>query len=196
MFEFLKQKKDIIFENSLKMTEYADYAQSNPVVQRFLWHMVNHMSWDAIIFMLSEMRHRGDPEEKSKVWKLIGKVYSRHVKDMGKKGPTPLHIAIQNLMLKAWRAYTEECNFNHRTAAPCPSIVMDFLANTSGDPDAQSKNVANTHVAEHCDESQDQYSHDFLVPQFGPEADNLEFLLGDTPKDWNEWDDLLGRFQV
>jgi hypothetical protein len=48
-----RAEKDIIFENSLKMTEYADYAQNNSVVRKFSWHMVNHMPWDAIIFMLS-----------------------------------------------------------------------------------------------------------------------------------------------
>jgi hypothetical protein len=107
------------------------------------------MPWDAMIFMLSGMRHRTDPDEKSEVWQLIGNVYSfalligispvphpreheyhgiprhkinrvprvfpGHIKTMSENGPTPLHMAIQHLIVKAWRTYIEEC---HRLDMP------------------------------------------------------------------------------
>ncbi|KGO75449.1 Transcription factor, fungi [Penicillium italicum] len=187
-------EKDVIFENSLKMTEYADYAQNNPIVRKFSWHMVNHMPWDAIIFMLSEMRHRTDSEEKSKVWQLIGNVYSGHIKSMNKNGPTPLHMAIQNLIVKAWRAYVEECHLNRRTPPTCPTIVASLLANAGGISIPQHEDE-DFPAGERCDRLQDQLRHDSSNSQFGLEAENFGFLLGDSPQDWNEWDNLLSNFQ-
>lgn len=187
-------EKNVIFENSLKMTEYADYAQNNLVVRKYSWHMVNHMPWDAIIFMLSEMRHRTDSEEKTKVWQLIGNVYSGHIKTMNKNGPTPLHMAIQNLIVKAWRTYIEECNLNHRTPTPCPNIVASLLASAGGISSTQQED-GNFPTGEHGAGLQDQHRHDSSSSQLGLEAENFGFLLGDSPQDWNEWDNLLSNFQ-
>ncbi|KAJ5426148.1 hypothetical protein N7465_001218 [Penicillium sp. CMV-2018d] len=187
-------EKNVIFENCLKMTEYTDSAQNNPVVRKYSWHMVNHMPWDAIIFMLSEMRHRTDSEEKGKVWQLIGNVYSGHIKIMSKNGPSPLHMAIQNLIVKAWRMYIEECNLNHRTPTPCPTIVASLLTNVGGISSTQQED-ANFPAGQHVAGLQDQSRHDRSSPQFGLGAENLNFLLGDSPQDWNEWDNLLSNFQ-
>jgi hypothetical protein len=139
------------------------------------------------------MRHRTDPEEKVKVWQLIGNVYSRHIQELGKKGPTPLHKAIQNLMIKAWRAYIEECNLNHRTPTPCPTIVASLLANA---PSSSSPRTGRqVQVTESGAESQGQPSHDLSGSQLVPEAENYDFLFGDSPQDWSEWDNLLNQFQ-
>ena len=187
-------EKDIIFENSFKMTEYADYAQNNPAVRKFSWHTVNHMPWDAIIFMLSELRHRADPKEKSNVWQLIGNVYSQHVSEMGKKASTPLHVAIQSLMVKAWRAYIEECNLKHRTPTTCPTIVGSLLADLPDIPDSQPAKE-NLKAVERGDGPHAQLSHELSTSQPDPEAESFNFMFDDSPMDWNEWDNLLSQFQ-
>ncbi|KAJ6087236.1 hypothetical protein N7467_006150 [Penicillium canescens] len=185
-----QSEKDIIFEHALKMTEHADYAQTCSAVQKYSWHMVNHVPWDAIILMLSDMRHRRDPEEKSKVWHLIGNVYSRNLRE-SKGIQTPLHRAIQHLIVRAWRAYVEECNQHHRTPTPCPTIVATLLANAKGTHESQP--VEEIGTVENGP-SQDQPEHDFRTARFDPEADGFEYLLGDSPIDWNEWDTLLNQF--
>ncbi|KAJ5594400.1 uncharacterized protein N7459_000608 [Penicillium hispanicum] len=187
-----QSEKDIIFENCLKMAEYADYAQMHPEVQRFSWHMVNHMPWDAIIFMLSEMRSRTDPEEKSKVWQIVGGIYSRHLRQMGRSGQTPLHAAIQNLIIKAWRAYTEECNLHNRIPTACPTIVSTLLG------------AANASLAsQQTDDGFRSATHNALFPEppnhgvsrvFDDEVGNFDFFH-DSPVDWNDWDNLLNQFQ-
>ncbi|KAJ5465525.1 hypothetical protein N7530_009312 [Penicillium desertorum] len=186
-------EKNIIFENSLKMIEYADYAQKNPVVRKYSWHTINFMPWDAMIFMLSEMRHRTDPEEKSEVWQLIGNVYSEHVKTMSENGPTPLHMAIQHLIVKAWRTYIEECNLNHRTPTPCPTIVASLLANAAGISSPQQEDE-NFPAAKRDAKPQDQPRYDRSNSQFGLD-ENFGLILGDSPQDWNDWDNLLSNFQ-
>ncbi|KAJ6085528.1 hypothetical protein N7499_005157 [Penicillium canescens] len=185
-----QSEKDIIFEHALKMTEHADYAQTCSAVQKYSWHMVNHVPWDAIILMLSDMRHRRDPDEKSKVWHLIGNVYSRNLRE-SKGIQTPLHRAIQHLIVRAWRAYVEECNQHHRTPTPCPTIVATLLANAKGTHESQ---PVEDIVTVENGPSQDQPEHDFRTARFNPEADGFEYLLGDSPIDWNEWDTLLNQF--
>ncbi|KAJ5555015.1 hypothetical protein N7461_003485 [Penicillium sp. DV-2018c] len=187
-------EKNVIFEYSLKMTEYADYAQNCSVVRKFSWHMMNHMPWDAIIFMLSELRHRTDHEEKTKVWQLIGDVYSRHIQGLGKKGLTLLHMAIQNLIVKTWLAYVKECDLNGRIQTDCPSIVASLVINATSSQHPRSGRQAQ--VTESGAESQGQEpSHDFPGSQYVPEFENLEFQFTDSPQDWSDWDNLLSQFQ-
>ncbi|KAJ5632864.1 hypothetical protein N7490_009203 [Penicillium lividum] len=175
-------EKDIIFENCLKMAEYADYPRTNPDVQRFGWHTKHHMPWDAMIFMLSEMRFRTDPEEKSKVWELVGNIYSRHVAQTRNGAVMPLHLALQNLMVKAWKVYIEECDNQHRAPAPCPTILATLIGN-KGDTESQA-------------------TQQTIIPidEFHQEApeDNRDFdlLFQESPMDWNEWDGLLTQFQA
>lgn len=185
-------EKNTIFENCLRMAEYANYAQTNPDVQRFSWHIVNHMPWDAMIFMLSEMRNRTDLEEKNKVWQLIGNIYSRHVRQMRKNAQMPLHTALQNLIAKAWRAYIEECNLHQRTPTSCPTIVAKLLEDSKGstvtqaaEPDPGTKKQGAFF--------QDQPGTSDV--DFGAEPTNFDFLLTDSPMAWNEWENLLGKFQ-
>ncbi|CAG8025585.1 unnamed protein product [Penicillium olsonii] len=186
-------EKSIIFESALKMTKYADHAQNNPVVRRFSWHTMNHMPWDAIIFMLSELRHRTDPEEKSTVWQLIGSVYSENTLKAGNKASTPLHKAIESLIVKAWRAYIGECNLKRRAPTPCPSIVASLLANAPGIPEPQATERAVE--VERDTEPPAQPGHEFATSNYGPEGERFDFMMGDSPVDWNEWDNLLNQFQ-
>lgn len=188
-----RAEKDMIFESALEMTKYTDHAQNNPVVRRFSWHTVNHMPWDAIIFMLSELRHRTDPEEKSTVWQLIGNVYSQHILETGKRDSTPLHLAIESLIIKAWRAYIGECNLKRRTPTPCPTIVASLLAKAPNIPDPQPAERSIEY--ERDAEPHVHPSHEFSASHFDPETERFDFMMGDSPVDWNEWDKLLNQFQ-
>lgn len=189
-----QSEKDVIFGHCLKMAEYADYAQTNPDVQRFSWHMVNHMPWDAMIFMLSEMRNRTDPEEKDKVWEIVGSIYGRHVRQIGKKSQMPLHKALQHLFVKAWRAYVDDCNQHGRTPRPCPTVVSSSLNASNGFTGAQvAQETAQVEVNNApVQEPPSQYASN--VP-FDTGTENMDFLLGDSPMDWSEWDHLLNQFQ-
>lgn len=188
-----KAEKDIIFENCLKMAEYADYTQTNPDVQRFGWHTVHHMPWDAMIFMLSEMRLRNDQEEKDKVWKIVGNIYSRHVGQRRKNAGMPLHLAMQNLMVKAWKSYTEECHRQHRAPTACPNIIATLIGNPEcvTEPQVRQGSPSTTQRTVIPRESHDEPS----ILQFDDKRD-FDFLVQDTsPMDWNEWDGLLNQFQ-
>lgn len=188
-----REEKDIIYENCLKMAEYTHYAQTNPNVQRFVWHMVNHMPWDAMIFMLSEMRNRADPEEKSRTWQIIGDIYARYLRQMTKTAHMPLHNALQNLIVKAWRAYTEECHNYSRAPTACPTIVSELLENLNSSMEKQPVDEG-SRMAEHGVTFQELPSQSIPTEYLGHGVDEIDFLLTDSPN-WTEWDNLLNQFQ-
>ncbi|KAJ5692259.1 hypothetical protein N7462_001682 [Penicillium macrosclerotiorum] len=187
-------EKDIIFESCFKMVEYTSCAQKNPEVRRFSWHMVNHMPWDAMIFMLSEMRHRLDREEKEKAWHMIGKIYARHLRQLDKHSRMPLHTAFQNLIVKAWKAYIEDCNDQGQTPTECPELVANLLVDSKGYTEAQPPEE-NTRISE-----QDttplpvQLGLDSSTTSLDLAAERIDFLL-DSPMVWSEWDALMNQFQ-
>lgn len=186
-------EKDIIYENCLRMAEYAQFAQTNPSIQKFVWHMVNHMPWDAMILMLSEMRNRSDPEEKSKVWQIIGDIYSRYLRQMTRTAHVPLLNALQNLIVKAWWTYIEECNNYNRVATPCPEIVSSLLEKASDYTEMQMRD-GGSRTAELGTSSQELPSQSIPSEDLGASSEELDFLLTGS-LDWNEWDKLMNQFQ-
>ncbi|KAJ6032245.1 hypothetical protein N7540_002977 [Penicillium herquei] len=192
-------EKDIIFDNCLKMAEYADCTQTNNDIQRFSWHTVHHMPWDAMIFMLSEMRFRADPEEESKAWQIIGNIYTRYLRHRRIAVQLPLHRALENLMIRAWKAHTEECNLLQRAPISCPTIVAALIGNSS----ENSQSALNPQVTngDHCLVRQgglvmESLPQDASSANLGENRGGLDYILHDeTPMDWNDWDNLLNQFQ-
>ncbi|KAJ5162261.1 hypothetical protein N7492_007653 [Penicillium capsulatum] len=187
-------EKDLIFENCLKMAEYANHTQNNSSIHKFSWHTMNHMPWDAMIHMLSEIPHRTDPVEKSRAWQIIGGIYSRHLGQMRKKVKMPLHTAIQNLMVKAWKAYVDGCHLHRQAPTACPPIVVSLLDDAKGIGASQIAGEGSK-MSEHGEFSEQPGQHDVTAP-FVTELDNFESLLNSSPMDWNEWDNLLNQFQA
>ncbi|KAF7716974.1 Fungal Zn(2)-Cys(6) binuclear cluster domain-containing protein [Penicillium ucsense] len=184
-----EEEKDIVYRVCLKMIEYADYGQTNPDVRQFAWHMTNHMPWDAIIFVLSEMRHGNDFCAKERVWEIICNVYGRYVRHRQAASQIPLHRALQRLFLKSWRSYAKNCRENTYMPTACLSAIKD-MADTWGDsPESKAlreelrldANIVLNEQAEAPRALSDR------------EAGGFETLLGDSPLNWLEWEELLNQ---
>lgn len=104
----------------------------------------------------------------------------------------PLHLALQTLMVKAWKSYTEECHLQHRVPTVCPTIIATLISNpqcvteskvTQGNSSStQQTNTMGSHHDQSIFQPDDNGDFDFLVQDTGP-------------MDWNEWDGLLNQFQ-
>lgn len=187
-----QMERDLIFQNCLKMADYANYVQTYGPVQRFSWHTANHMPWDAMIFMLTELRNRSDPTEKEKVWEVITNIYSHHLRQRHKNAEAPLQLALQNLIKKAWRNYVEECNASQRLPVSCPPVVLSILEKSKG---RNRVTLPSDHLQAEDTEIPD-LRQDTVTPQFTSEGTELDFIFNDdSPMDWNEWDNLLNQFQ-
>jgi hypothetical protein len=110
-----------------------------------------------------------------------------------KKTQTPLHLAIQNLMVKAWRAYIEECNSHRRTPTSCPTIVAEFLASAEN-PSEPNAVQSGPEVIERDAALSGQPDPNFTASSTALEADDFGFFLSNSPEDWNDWDSLLNQF--
>ncbi|EPS26740.1 hypothetical protein PDE_01679 [Penicillium oxalicum 114-2] len=185
-------EKNLVYENCLRMIEYADYGQTNPDVQQFTWHMANHMPWDAIVIVLSEMRQRDDLCEKNRVWEIIGSIYGRYVRYRWKNSETALHRALQRLFIKSWRGYTDDCRRNGCPPRACPTVIRNMLDNVDSTIESNAQHGNSGLDASEALEQQVQQPPESLL---GLGAENAECLLGDSPLDWNEWDRLLDECQ-
>lgn len=65
-----------------------------------------HFQWKAFIFLLSELRYRTEGPKVEQAWKEIEKSYEYHPSFDKELSRRALPIAVNNLTLKAWEAYT------------------------------------------------------------------------------------------
>lgn len=102
--ELSRAEQDVCFHSAQKILEYDNFVQGAPHLQGFLWHVRAHYQWDALIYILSELKRRGhDPDTTTKAWKQVEANFQHHpefITEMRK----PLHTAVCNLCLKAWAA--------------------------------------------------------------------------------------------
>ncbi|KAE8390930.1 fungal-specific transcription factor domain-containing protein [Aspergillus alliaceus] len=187
-----------IFSTCLHIIESFEDCHSNELIQRFLWHVDNHIPWDALIYMLHELRTRIDEGETKRSWVLIDRVYSRHYEQMRNRPKSALHTAMHALILKAWKAHTEERARFKRSVLPYPHIISVLAENSErGTSSHRSGLTPGPEPGESAVGSpREQSTHG--IPPDGTEVIDPSFELDQynhSPLDWGQWDDLLDQFQ-
>ncbi|PYH88339.1 fungal-specific transcription factor domain protein [Aspergillus ellipticus CBS 707.79] len=171
-----------IFSICLRVAENCHVVQNAEATQRYIWHAENHIPWEALICMLYELRHRVDDDETRKAWGLIDRIYTRHFKDVSNRPKTAFSVAMQNLIIKAWKAHSGERTRRNKPSLPCPEIVSML-----SEPDKQGESWIEGNVTETRKESQTAYE----VPAGLFDVNTLDL----SPMDWGQWDGLLEQFQ-
>ncbi|KAJ9609778.1 hypothetical protein H2200_006106 [Cladophialophora chaetospira] len=98
-----ENERGFLWTTSLAIIEGDNLAHSHRSLQRFHWHIDNGFQWHAFIYVLAELVARPTGDGKDEAWAHIEDVYKNHpnfITDRRK----PLHLALGNLYLKAWRA--------------------------------------------------------------------------------------------
>ncbi|KIX93515.1 uncharacterized protein Z520_10693 [Fonsecaea multimorphosa CBS 102226] len=96
-------ERQFLWTTSMALMEADNLAHSHRSLQRFSWHIDAGFQWHSFIFALGELIARPTGDGKDDAWVQIEDVFRNHpafISDQKK----PLHIAIGNLCLKAWRA--------------------------------------------------------------------------------------------
>ncbi|KAF2203645.1 hypothetical protein GQ43DRAFT_251376 [Delitschia confertaspora ATCC 74209] len=99
-------ERDMLFSNSLQVTQYENMAYTMKHLHGFQWHINMHFQWKAFINLISELRYRTGPPQAEEAWKAVQQVYECHPTFAKEGSKRALPIAIGNLTLKAWNAYT------------------------------------------------------------------------------------------
>ncbi|OJJ99943.1 hypothetical protein ASPACDRAFT_43581 [Aspergillus aculeatus ATCC 16872] len=192
--------QDRIFSSCVRMAENCDLVQTSDITQRYKWHVENHIPWTPLIHMLYELRNRVDGKESDRAWFLIDRICSRHFRGLqARQQRIAFNVALQNLILKSWKAHAAERARCSRPPLPCPAIVSTIC-----DMQGKQQLAANDPNAEISYEeapigvsSRDQ---DQLVEAVFPSGQGLGTLDLDqasdsSPMDWTQWDQLLEDFQ-
>ncbi|KAE8379202.1 fungal-specific transcription factor domain-containing protein [Aspergillus bertholletiae] len=188
-------ERNSVFTTCLQIMEGFEDCQSNEIIQRYLWHVDNHIPWDALIYTLYELRTRVDEKQTTRSWDLIDRIYSRHYDQMRNRPKTPLHIAMQQLILKSWAAHAEERSQHNRSPLPCPHIVS-VLSERSGTGPSSHRPASEPSMPEEGT-PQGRATQDSIPDHVEGLCDDDDVNKDDlSPLDWNQWDDLLEHFQL
>ncbi|KAE8415103.1 fungal-specific transcription factor domain-containing protein [Aspergillus pseudocaelatus] len=186
-------ERDFVFSTCVQIMEGFEDCQSNEIIERYLWHVDNHIPWDALIYALYELQTRIDEEETKISWVLIDSIYSRHYDQMRNRPKTPLDIAMQGLILKAWKSHSEERTRRNRSLLPRPHIVS--VLSERSERGASSHQPRSEPSMSESGTSQGRTTQDITTPGNVGMFDPLnKFDL--SPLDWSQWDDLLENFQL
>ncbi|KNG50711.1 c6 transcription factor [Stemphylium lycopersici] len=104
--EMSQAEKDHLFDLALHVSTSQNLAYTMKEMRGFTWHVNFNFQWKAFIYLVSELRYRTEGEKVKSAWAEIEKSYLSHPsfdKDFSKRA---LPIALNNLTLKAWDAYT------------------------------------------------------------------------------------------
>ncbi|KAK1138735.1 hypothetical protein N8T08_002044 [Aspergillus melleus] len=122
-------EQDRIFTTCVQVAEHCDAVQTNHATKKYLWHVDYNIQWDALIYMLSELRgRRVEGAEVAHAWVLINSICGRHYRQMGPRARrSTLHLAIRNLIIKAWKGHVVTCEQRGIPSQPCPDLVAPWL---------------------------------------------------------------------
>ncbi|OJJ51716.1 hypothetical protein ASPZODRAFT_138786 [Penicilliopsis zonata CBS 506.65] len=207
------EERDKIFLVCLQVAEYAILVHTTPSTKRYSWHADNHTPWDALLFILSELRHRFQGKEVEKAWSLIDANCVRQYQQMiGPWAKHPLHIAVRRLILHTWKAHIDECAKINIAPVPRPQIIPILLeqqtrTSQTGSAAAYTLNVplAPVYPAAAAPVLDDPVLVEGQGIQYSPGAmadlDHLDLSLidgvsdfRDSPMDWDQWDNLVQQF--
>ncbi|OCT50855.1 putative C6 transcription factor [Cladophialophora carrionii] len=96
-------ERHFLWTTSMAILEADNLAHSHRSLQRFQWHIDHGFQWHAFIYVLGELAARPVGEGKDESWAQIEDVHKNHPNFISDRRK-PLHLAIGNLCLKAWRA--------------------------------------------------------------------------------------------
>ncbi|RFU31907.1 hypothetical protein B7463_g4408, partial [Scytalidium lignicola] len=96
-----QEERDSIFAQSLKLLEYDTLCFSNSIVQGYLWYIESYFQFDALIYLLGELRSRTTGDMVDKAWQQIKLYYGFHP-ELITDTKNYLYLALGNMTVKAW----------------------------------------------------------------------------------------------
>ena len=199
-------ERKLLWSLSTKVIEYDNICHSSRITQRFRWHVHFSFNWPAFIYLLDELGVQTVGEEVEKAWQQIEEVYEHH-SDFITHTKQPLHVAVGNLCLKAYRAREQAvARLNRGTAiTSTPKFIVKLWKQRQVPGSASPNHLHSAQLVRSVHE--DDVS--MLAPPAQPWADfNLDphtfqvddsheqsllavFPTTDISTDWPAWDYLL-----
>jgi hypothetical protein len=117
-------ERELLWSVSMKLLEGLNMAHSSKSLQRFMWHTRVHFVWQALIFVLNELKSSTLGHEADRAWQEVEEIYRHHphfIKDYKR----PLHVAIGTLCLKAYAQ--REAALRQSTNGVFPKVIPEYI---------------------------------------------------------------------
>jgi hypothetical protein len=99
-------EKNALFTMALQVLTSSNLVYTEKEMQGFMWHVNMHFQWKAYVYVLSELRYLTSGPEVEQAWQHVQLTYEFHPSFDEELAKRALPIAVSNLALKAWEAYT------------------------------------------------------------------------------------------
>lgn len=99
-------ERKVLWLLASKLLEIHILPHSSKPMNRFRWHTDYHFQWQALIYVITELKREPLHEQADRGWQLVGEVFEYHpsiVTQVKKR----IHFAVGNLCLAAWAAREE-----------------------------------------------------------------------------------------
>ena len=121
-------ERALLWKLSIKLLESDSLVHSTKALQRFMWHSNVYFQWQALVYLLGELKNKTVGDDVNNAWRKIEETYHHHpafIVEFRK----PLHAAVGSLCLKAWDARNRgRAEAQERGEFLIPVQTPDFIA--------------------------------------------------------------------
>jgi Fungal specific transcription factor domain len=96
-------ERALLWKTAIKLLEGDNLACSTKGLKRFMWHTRVYFQWQALIYILSQLKKHATGEDVDAAWRQIDEIYDNHPEFII-EWRKPLHVAVGGLVLKSWDA--------------------------------------------------------------------------------------------
>ena len=94
-------ERKLLWGLSLKLLQGDNAVHATRTLKKFMWHTRNYFQWQAMVYLLGELRKHTTGEEVDAAWKTVDESWENHVEWITDHR-RPLHVAVGSLCLKAY----------------------------------------------------------------------------------------------
>ncbi|EXJ82698.1 hypothetical protein A1O3_06512 [Capronia epimyces CBS 606.96] len=119
-------ERDYMFKLSISLLEADNLAHASKGLRGFMWHTNVFFVWQALVYLLDELRTHTLGPEVDRAWRQVDEVFHHHpnyVTDHRK----PLHVAVGSLCLKAYSARERALRESTHGLQPNALAVPDYI---------------------------------------------------------------------
>ncbi|RLL96870.1 hypothetical protein CFD26_104957 [Aspergillus turcosus] len=196
----LQSERDVVFANATKLLEYVILVQGgHRGLEKYTWQIGTSALWNAMLYVLIEVRHRKTGPEVDRSWQLIEVVFS--CPRIFGRTPEPVDTVLRKWTLEVWDHYVAASKAEGLPEPSTPEYIDAIRSRTRSTRDSVSRtetlSADRTPVIESsvgCNQIQ-SHKHEGL-PDFGPLEsyefpDILSFEM--DPNEWIQWEQLVAE---
>ncbi|KIW14844.1 hypothetical protein PV08_07629 [Exophiala spinifera] len=119
-----ESERKYLWQLSLKLLEGYNLAHSTKYLRKFMWHTRNFFGWQALIYILNELKTETIGEKADHAWNVVDEVFF-HQRNFVTDYKRPLHAAAGSLLLKAYSA--REAALREKTNGLLPRTTPEYI---------------------------------------------------------------------